>query len=64
MSKLELSQILGSSSSKPQHIAFAQDCLLYISGSFIIFYNAIVDEQICYLKHTSSLITSISVSPC
>lgn len=64
MSKLELSQVLGSSTSKLQHISFSQDCLMYISGSFIIFYNPIVDEQICYLKHSSPLISAICVSPC
>lgn len=43
MSKLELSQILGSSTTNARQLAYAQDCLLYISGSFIIFYNPIVD---------------------
>lgn len=64
MSKLELSHILGSSTAKPQQLAFAQDCFLYVSGSFVIFYNPVVDEQISYLKHTSPLITCIAVSPC
>lgn len=64
MSKLELSQILGSSTSRPQQLAYSQDCLIYIAGSFLIFYNPIVDEQIAYLKHTTPLISCICVSPC
>lgn len=43
MSKLELSHILGSSTSKPQQINYAQDFLIYVSGSFIIFYSPVVD---------------------
>lgn len=62
MSKLELESILGSSTNKISQIAFAQDCLLYIAGSTIIFYNPVVDEQISFLKHSSPEITCISVS--
>lgn len=64
MSRLELETILGSSTSKISQIGFAQDCLLYIAGSIIIFYNPIVDEQISFLKHSSSEITAIAVSRC
>lgn len=64
MSKLELSHILGSSSSKSQQIGYAQDFLIYVSGSFIVFYSPVVDEQIAYLKHNSPFINCINVSPC
>lgn len=43
MSKLELSHILGSSTSRSQQIGYAQDFLIYISGATIIFYSPVVD---------------------
>lgn len=50
MSKALTFVILGSSTSKPQHLAYAQDCLLYISGSFIVFYNRIALNSLVILN--------------
>lgn len=62
--KLELETILGSSTAKINQVAFAQDCLLYVAGSNLVFYNPVVDEQIAFLQHPSPQISAISVSKC
>lgn len=55
--------ILGCSSNSIQQLGQAQGCLLYVSGCFVVFYSPKLDEQVAYLRHSSSLISAIAVSP-
>lgn len=58
-----IDNVFGSTSASIQLLAHAQGCLLYVSGSFLVFYSPKLDEQVAYLRHSSSLITAIAVSP-
>lgn len=57
-----IDNVLGSSSSSIQLLGQAQGCLVYVSGSFLVFYSPKLDEQVAYLRHSSALITAIAVS--
>ena len=57
-----IDNVFGSTSSSIQLLGQAQGCLLYVSGSFTVFYSPKLDEQVAYLRHSSSLITAIAVS--
>lgn len=54
--------MLGSSTINSNQIAYAQGCLLYLCGSYVIFYNPTIDEQIAYLKHSTPEINCLCVS--
>jgi WD40 repeat protein len=58
-----IDNIFGSTSTSVHLLAHAQGCLVYVSGSFIVFYSPKLDEQVAYLRHSSSLVTAIAVTP-
>jgi WD40 repeat protein len=57
-----IDNIFGATSTSIQHLAQAQGCLVYLASAFVVFYSPKLDEQVAYLRHSSSLISAIAVS--
>ena len=59
----DMSNILGSSTQQPSQFAHTKDCLIYLAGAHVVFYSPLFDEQMTYLRHSTSNINCIVVSP-
>lgn len=57
-----IDNVLGSTATTINHVAQAQGCLVYLASAFVVFYSPILDEQVAYLRHSSSFVSTIAVS--